>query len=46
MGPKDMTEEEVTYWNGVIKRMVERVFIRIVERRGGFWRRVMGGMGG
>ena len=23
MGPKDMTEEEVAYWDGVIKRMVE-----------------------
>lgn len=22
MGPKDMTEEEVAYWDGVIKRMV------------------------
>ncbi|MDR4393085.1 tripartite tricarboxylate transporter substrate binding protein, partial [Bacillus paranthracis] len=23
MGPKDMTEEEVAYWDDVIKRMVE-----------------------
>ena len=23
MGPKDMTEEEVAYWDGVIKKMVE-----------------------
>ena len=23
MGPKDMTEEEVAYWDGLIKRMVE-----------------------
>ncbi len=23
MGPKDMTEEEVAYWDSVIKRMVE-----------------------
>ncbi|PGD66086.1 tripartite tricarboxylate transporter substrate binding protein [Bacillus wiedmannii] len=23
MGPKDMTEEEIAYWDGVIKRMVE-----------------------
>ena len=46
MGPKDMTEEEVAYWDSVIKRMVEsdswkdfegagwRVFIRIVGRVG------------
>lgn len=58
MGPKDMTEEEVAYWDGVIKKMVESdswkgvlrreggiLIIRIVGRRGGFWRRVVGGMG-
>ncbi len=56
MGPKDMTEEEVAYWDGVIKKMVEVIvgrdfegagwesFIRSGETRG-FWRRVVVGMG-
>ncbi len=59
MGPKDMTEEEVAYWDSIIKKMVESDSWKgILRERGwesfykgsgetrGFWRRVVGGMGG
>ena len=34
MGPKDMTEEEVAYWDNIIKKMVESDSWKDFEERG------------
>ncbi len=44
MGPKDMTEEEVAYWDGVIKRMVESDSWKGILRERG-WESFIRGVG-
>ena len=43
MGPKDMTEEEVAYWDDVIKRMVESDSWKGILRERGWESFIRGG---